>query len=643
MKTRHSLALALVAGMLALAPVQAAQQTKKASSSASVKKKSSAKPAAANTAKKGGKATAKSSKKDKAGKAAATTSKATAKPLAKPVIALPPTSWRDRVFDNNATQFLNALWRIDPEMAIGVGKYDTAAMLTIPDAAGRARQLAFIDEWLEKFSAIETRQLGAKQKSDQALLIARLNADRWRLQTLREYEWNPALYNIAQSFDLVLQTDYASDEQRLRTLLKRLANVPAYFQAAQNSLTTPTREHTALAIAQAPGTLHVLDALGKAARASHLTEAEKDLFNARLSGARRAVDGYVSYLKALDQVNAAPRSFRLGKELYEAKFSHDIQSASTAEQTYRKALAAREELHAKMDVLANELWPRVMGELARPEDRLRKIALVIDKLSDQHVSREEFFPEIRRQIAALQDWVGKRNLVTLDPSKPLEVREAPLYQRGVAGASIDAPGPYRPGDRTWYNVTPLDGLSAQEAESTLREYNRWILQIMNIHEAVPGHYTQLQYANRSPSMVKSLFGNDAMIEGWAVYAERMMMEAGYDNSPEMQLMYAKWHLRVVCNAILDYSVHVLGMSEAEAKDLLLRQAFQTEAEAREKWKRVQLSSVQLMSYFSGYSEIMDLREAKKKQQGANFNLKSFHEQFLSFGNAPVRMIRDLMP
>jgi uncharacterized protein (DUF885 family) len=296
-----------------------------------------------------------------------------------------------------------------------------------------------------------------------------------------------------------------------------------------------------------------------------------------------------------------------------------------------------------MDTLSDELWSKTMGDAVKPDDRFRKIGMVIDKLSNNHVSRENFFPEIRREIPLLQDWVIKHNLLTLDPNKPLVVRETPLYQRGVAGASIDAPGPYRPQDRTYYNVTPLDGETAEQAESSLREYNHWMLQILNIHEAIPGHYAQLAYANKSPSLVKSLFGNGAMVEGWAVYGERMMLESGYgDNEPEMWLMYSKWNLRSVTNTILDYAVHVLGMTEAQAMDLLVRQAFQTQSEAAEKWRRVQLSSVQLTSYFSGYSEIMALREQRKQALGSKFVLKDFHDQFLSYGNAPVRVIKELM-
>jgi uncharacterized protein (DUF885 family) len=269
--------------------------------------------------------------------------------------------------------------------------------------------------------------------------------------------------------------------------------------------------------------------------------------------------------------------------------------------------------------------------------------MVIDKLSLQHAAPANFLPEIRRQIPLLQDYVIKNNLVSIDPSKPLVVRETPLYQRGVAGASIDAPGPYRPKDKTYYNVTPLDGLTPEQAESSLREYNNWMLQILNIHEAIPGHYTQLMNANRSPSLVKALFGNGAMVEGWAVYGERMMLESGYgDNAPELWLMWCKWNLRSVSNTILDYGVHVLGMTREQAIDLLVRQAFQTPQEAAEKWRRAQLSSVQLSSYFSGYSDIMELRERRKQQLGERFNLKEFHDQFLGYGNAPVRIIGQLM-
>ena len=552
----------------------------------------------------------------------------------------------DRRFNTVSMQFLGALWRIDPESAIYVGKYDSAANLTIPNPATRAQQLAFIDEWLQKFGKIDAGKLSDKQRTDHALVVNKLRSDRWYLTEFREFEWNPSVYNIAQPLDLILGSEYAAKPQRLRTLLKRIANVPAYFQAAQASITRPTHEHTQLALQQLPGTMTMLAELGKAAQESILTQAEKNQFAQRIAAAGSALMVYYDFLTNLDkkqQATNTARSFRIGKALYEQKFANDVQASVSAEQLYQKALSAREDLLTRMNTLSDELWTKTMGNAPKPADRTAKIGMVIERLSANHVAPKDFFPEIRRQIPVLQDWVVKNNLLTLDSQKPLVVRETPLYQRGVAGASIDAPGPYRPQDRTFYNVTPLDGLTPAQAESTLREYNHWILQILNIHEAIPGHYAQLVYANKSPSLIKSLFGNGAMIEGWAVYGERMMLESGYgDNTPEMWLMYSKWNLRTVTNTILDYSVHVLGMTEAQAMDLLVRQAFQSKSQATEKWHRAKVSSVQLTTYFSGYSEIMELREQRKQALGPRFVLKDFHEQFLGYGSAPVKVIKELM-
>jgi uncharacterized protein (DUF885 family) len=651
MKTKLApkLALAVLLTSFALAPAGA-----RTSKAAKPKQTSSAEAKPSSKAKapsKSSKADSKSAKgKGKAAAVAAPVAAAAAVAAAPAQPQAPaPTSQNrnDRFMDSQSMQFLTALWRIDPEGAIYVGKFDAAAQLTIPDAPTRAKQLAFVDEWLAKLRKLNADKLSPNQRTDLAVLLNKLQYDRWKLTVYRDFEWNPAQYNVAQPLDLILNTEYAAKPQRLRTILKRLADVPAYYQAAQASVLHPTREHTQLAISQAPGTLVVLADVGKAAQeSSQLTPQEKAIFAQRVANAGSAVLAWVDFLtdldKSQDQMQRA-RPFRLGKELYEQKFAFDIQSASTAEQTYRKALAARDELLNRMDGLADQLWAQTMGNASKPADRIQKIGMVIDKLSLQHVAPADFLPEIRRQIPQLQDYVIKNNLVTIDPSKPLVVRETPLYQRGVAGASIDAPGPYRPKDKTYYNVTPLDGLTPAQAESSLREYNNWMLQILNIHEAIPGHYTQLMNANRSPSLVKSLFGNGAMIEGWAVYGERMMLESGYgNNAPELWLMWCKWNLRSVSNTILDYSVHVLGMTREQALDLLVRQAFQTPQEAAEKWRRVQLSSVQLTSYFSGYSDIVELRERRKQQLGERFNLKEFHDQFLSYGNAPVRIIGQLM-
>ena len=192
-------------------------------------------------------------------------------------------------------------------------------------------------------------------------------------------------------------------------------------------------------------------------------------------------------------------------------------------------------------------------------------------------------------------------------------------------------------------MTPLDAFTAEEAESFLREYNDWTLQILNIHEAIPGHYTQLMHANKSPSLVKSVFANGSMIEGWAVFGEKVMLDAGYDGaSPEIWLAWMKWNLRTVVNTILDYEIQTKDLQRDAAMRMMTREAFQQEAEATEKWRRATLTQVQLTSYFNGYAEITALRDEMRARQGSAFSVKGFNNKFLSYGNAPVRLIRELM-
>jgi uncharacterized protein (DUF885 family) len=544
-------------------------------------------------------------------------------------------------------RFFKAYWPLHPDQAIAVGYYPMADRLRVPDSAGRARELRFLDRELARLQHFESARLDDGHRSDQALLENELESERWHLTELCDWQWDPSGYNVADALALLLNTEYAPLDQRLRSVLKRLRYVPAYYAAAERSIRDPTREHTRLAIEQNQGTLELFGtALDVQIDASGLSGSERAEFRRRIDDARAAIEHYVAWLKALDghlAQNGKARSFRLGRALYERKFAYDIQSGGSAEALDQRAAQEKERLIARMDQLAEQLWPKYMGTAAKPADRFDKIGRLIDKMSEQHAPRDSFVATVQQMIPELERWVGDHQLIDLDPSQPLQVRPTPAYEQGVAIAGIEAPGPYDPGARTYFDVTPLDGYSAERAESFLREYNRWILPIFIIHEAIPGHYVQLMYANRSPSRIKSIFGNGAMIEGWAVYCERMMLESGYGgNTPEAWLMYSKWNLRSVTNTLLDYGVHVLGMSREDAIRLLTHEAFQSQEEAEAKWRRVQLSSVQLTSYFSGFSEIYDFRERLKQQQGAGFDLRRFHEQFLSYGSAPVKLIEQLM-
>ena len=552
------------------------------------------------------------------------------------------TKNNDKQFDQFKTSFVDALWKRYPSWASSVGFHNYDSVLTIPNQAEKEATLLFSKQYVDSLQSFDLTTLSENNKTDYYLIKNSLESSIWYTNDFKSANWNPSEYNIGGSFSEILNTNQYPLEERLKNISIKLKNVNLYYAAAKENISNPTIEHTNLAIIQIAGGASVFETdIPEATKNSTLSGQEKSLINERCKIALKEINGYVNFLKAFK--NHHPRSFSIGKDLYFKKFELDIQSKFTAEEIYQRALLRKKELHKKMYTSSLQLWPKYFGEEKIPTDTLVLARMVIDKLSVNHTQRDSFQTEIEHQLPQLIAFIKQKDLIFIDPSKPLVVRKEPAYMQGVAGASISSPGPYDKNGNTYYNVGTLANYSAADAESYLREYNDYILQILNIHEAIPGHYTQLVYSNNSPSIIKSLFGNGAMIEGWAVYTELMMLENGYGNdSPEMWLMYYKWHLRSVCNTILDYSIHVNNMTEKEALNLLIHEAFQQEAEAKGKYKRVSLTQVQLCSYFTGFTEIYDLRESLKNKQGKNFNLKQFHEQFLSYGSAPVKYISEAM-
>lgn len=558
------------------------------------------------------------------------------------------TPKQDETFEIYKNEFINRLWELYPGWASSVGYHNFDSVLSIPDETFHQREIQFYSSNLDSLNRFDLAQLSNANKTDWHMMQDFFKSGIWSIQELKSFQWDPSSYNVCGSFSEMLNATYDSLDVRLLNFYKRMANVPAYYKAAQQLIQQPTQEHLDLAVSQNLGGVSVFtEELKNALSKSHLSDEMKVNISSRGNTCVKAVTDYVVWLQKLKNEN--PRSFRLGKELYSKKFEFDIQSGFSADQIFDIANQHKQELHQKMFAITEQLWPKYMKDKVMPESKLSAIKQLIDAISVNHVKADSFQTAIEQQIPQLVEFVNKKQLIYLDPSKPLVVRKEPAYMAGLAGASISSPGPYDKNGNTYYNVGSLNGWTNERAESYLREYNYYVLQILNIHEAIPGHYTQLIYSNQSPSLIKSILGNGAMIEGWAVYSELMMLENGYgakegatSADPEMWLMYYKWNLRSTCNTLLDISVHTKNMSKEDAIQLLTQEAFQQEAEAEGKWKRVTLSQVQLCSYFTGFQEIYNLREELKQKQGNDFNLKQFHETFLSYGSAPVKYIKDLM-
>jgi uncharacterized protein (DUF885 family) len=221
--------------------------------------------------------------------------------------------------------------------------------------------------------------------------------------------------------------------------------------------------------------------------------------------------------------------------------------------------------------------------------------------------------------------------------------------RGIYSvAGFHSAPPLEPNAEAEYWVTPIDpSMSAAKAESKLREYNNYALQWLSIHEALPGHYVQFEHLNNiQPErrrLLRSLYGNGAYVEGWAEYIAQVMMDEGFlDNSPEFRIVMRKIRLRVIANAILDIKMHTMDMSDREALDLMMKDSFQTQAEADGKLLRVKLSSTQLPTYYVGIREWFALRKKYEAAAGKNFSLMKFHDAVLDEGPLPVPVVGKLV-
>jgi uncharacterized protein (DUF885 family) len=553
----------------------------------------------------------------------------------------------DSTFQKLSANFISAYFKTYPSFASSQGFHDYDSALIINDPKRIQLENAFSKRWLDSLQLIKYEELNSNNKTDYKIIENQLKGIEWYNNEFKSYEWDPSQYNISGDLFNILNNRNLSNEIKTILAVKKLEKIETYYSTAMDNMVKPTKEHTDLAISQIQGGSEVLKGLKDSIAKTTNDEAVKKSMLEKVVNAENKTKAFVDFLvlmkKDMEKFPEKSRDFRIGKNLFEAKFGYDICASSSAEEVYHKALLRKKVLTDQMYKLSVEQWKNYFGAKAIPTDSLAAIGAMLTEISKKHTTPKDFQSTIEKQIPTLTAFVNEKKLLYLDPTKPLKVRKEPEWMGGVAGASISAPGPFDKNAETYYNVGSLASYSKAAAESYLREYNDYTLQILNIHEAIPGHYAQLVYSNQSPSLIKSLFGNGAMIEGWAVYTELMMMEAGYgNNQPELWLMYYKWHLRTVCNTIIDYSIHVLNWDRENVLNLLQKEAFQEKAEAEGKYKRATLSQVQLCSYFTGYSEIFDLRNEMKTKQGNNFDLKTFHENFLSYGSAPVKYIKELM-
>jgi uncharacterized protein (DUF885 family) len=550
----------------------------------------------------------------------------------------------DDQFETTAKAYIEQTLQHNPEWATALGdhRFDNKLTDYSPDAFAKERAAA--RDFQSKLAKIDRAKLTGPNKVDAQILKDAIDYELFQLNELKAWESNPLVYNesLANSLYLLVARDFGPAKERIENLRARMEAIPAVIVQAKANLKRPPEIDTQVAIDQTQGAISLVKE-GLAPLLDQAPELKKE-FAPLQEKTAAALAEYKTWL----QKDLLPRStgnFRLGAEKFRKKLHFALASDMPMEEVMSRAQADLEATQAAIYETALPLYKNFFPN-ADPktfDDKHKVTAAVLDKLAERHPDNDTIVDYSKKVVGEATAFVRKKDFVSV-PDEPLDVIVMPEFKRGAGIAYCDSPGPLEKAGKTFFAIEPTPSDWSQERkDSFYREYNNYMVHDLVVHEAMPGHYLQLQHSNlfKAPTLVRAMFQSGSMIEGWAVYMEQKMAEEGF-GGPEVKMEQLKMRLRVIVNAIIDQKIHAGNMTEKEAIDLMENEGFQQEGEAVAKWKRARISSAQLSTYFVGVSEWLDLRTRAQAKEGKAFDAKKFNDEALSFGSPPVKYIRQLM-
>lgn len=556
----------------------------------------------------------------------------------------------DAAFADLSKRALDTWMQLSPISATQIGDHRYDSEIDDLSAAGQQKVLTAYKGLVGDLDRIDVSKLSRENQVDAAILRNQLQSEIWSAEVLQSSKWDPQIYNGMAGSALygLMAREFAPLPDRLKSATARMERLPQIFAQARENL-DPARVpkiHAETVAKQNRGILSIVDTF-ITPHIGELPAEDGKRLQAAIEGLKKAVEEQQTWLdKTL--VPNAKGDFRIGAELYDQKLKFALSSSLSRAEIGERARAELKRVRQDMYGIAQTVLkdkPGAPALPANPSDDQQQAAIeaALELAYADKPARDKVVDDAKAALAQSTEFVRKHDLMTL-PDSPVDIILMPEFQRGVAVAYCDSPGPLDKNLKTFYAVSPIpDDWSDKQVDSFLREYNSRMIHLLSIHEGTPGHYLEGWHSGKFPSTLRAVLRSGLFAEGWAVYTERMMQEQGYlDNDPLFHLVQLKFYLRTISNAILDQGVHVDNWSREQAMHLMTHDAFQQESEASGKWVRAQLTSAQLPTYFVGAQEHFDTRKAMQDKLGAKFNLKAYHDQMLSYGAPPVRFARQLM-
>lgn len=559
-------------------------------------------------------------------------------------------SQADTAFADLSQRALDGWFQLSPVSATQTGEHRYDGELDDLSAQGRQKALDFSKKILAELEAMDVSQLSRENQVDAAILRNQLRYDIWNAEKLQSWAWDPQAYSglAGSAIYGLMAREFAPMPDRLQSATARMEKIPALLAQARANL-DPARVpkvHAETVARQNAGILSIVETF-ITPNLGQLASPERERAEKAIDGLKKAVAEHQDWLDDTLVPNAQGE-FRIGAEKYDQKLQFALLSSLSRAEIKQRAEAELVRVRGEMygiarQVLAGKSGAPELPDSPTPEQQQKAIEAALELAYAERPARDKVVADAEAALARATEFVRQKDLVTL-PDAPVEIIEMPEFQRGVAVAYADSPGPLDKNLKTFYAVSPIpEDWTQAQVDSFLREYNSRMIELLSIHEGTPGHYLEGWHSAKFPSTLRAVLRSGMFAEGWAVYTEKMMADAGYlDNDPLFRLVQLKFYLRTIANAILDQGVHVDNWTREQAMDLMVNQTFQQEREAAGKWTRAQLTSAQLPTYFVGVQEHFDTRKAVEQKLGTDFDLKAYHDQVLSYGAPPVRFVRQLM-
>ncbi|HEX6322919.1 MAG TPA: DUF885 domain-containing protein [Vicinamibacterales bacterium] len=530
------------------------------------------------------------------------------------------------------THYLAWLHETHPTMATFDGVHAHDDHLDDLSRAAIDESVSRLNDFGRRLAAINPGSLTAEETLDRPWLELSIRARTHELESIRTWERNPHHYAdlIAASLASQALFDHAPPTERARRVVSRLKQVPRLLQAARANVREPAGIFVKTALETLNGTIRFIDVdLPRAFRNVDDLHVLSDLADAT-SEASDALRRYVQHLQE-DVLPQARGSFRLGRERFEEKLKLEEGIAMPADRLL--AIAERE-----LEATAEEF--RRVASRINGGDPLAAWQAV----KDDHPAPGELVAEVSGQLAELRAFLEARDLVTIPAGDRLAVGATPDFCRWTF-ASLWAPGPFETrASLAHYYITDADRAWPEDRQKEhMRDFSRALLWAISTHEAWPGHFLHFLHLRTlaSPARKSLMFASTSMVEGWAHYAEQVMIEEGFGrDTPSIRLGQLAEALVRLCRLVVGIRLHTDDLSVEQGVRLFRERAYLEDAAARREAERGTFDPG-YVSYALGKLMILKLRD-DMKAASRGFTLKTFHDRLLGGGVLPPGFHRQAM-